>query len=126
MWVCQKDYYLPRARLEVPDSRALIAMCAALYATGSWLAAIAPNLWPLVAARGVQAVGGGGLVPVSLAAAAFLYQGRARVLALGAIAGAAEAGAVLGPLYGAAFVQGVGWRLVFWVDLPLTAARVIA
>jgi MFS family permease len=111
---------------DVHGYRTLFAICAALFAAGSWLAAIAPSLWPLVAARGVQAVGGGGLVPVSLAAAAFLYQGRARVLALGAIAGAAEAGAVLGPLYGAIMVHEFGWRSVFWVNLPLTALMVAA
>jgi MFS family permease len=106
---------------DVHGYRGVFAVCAALFALGSWLAAIAPTLWPLVAARGIQAVGGGGMVPVALAAAAFLYRGRARVLALGVIAGAAEAGAVLGPLYGAVMVSGLGWRSIFWINLPLTA-----
>jgi predicted MFS family arabinose efflux permease len=61
------------------------------FAVGSWWAAVASGLWPLVAARAIQAVGGGGMVPVALAATAALYGGRARELALGAIAGAAEA-----------------------------------
>jgi MFS family permease len=109
---------------DVHGYRAVFAICAALFALGSWLAAIAPSLGPLVAARGIQAVGGGGMVPVALAAAAFLYRGRARVLALGAVAGAAEAGAVLGPLYGALMVNGLGWRAIFWINLPLTALLV--
>jgi MFS family permease len=111
---------------DVHGYRALFGVCAALFALGSWLAAIAPGLWPLVVARAIQAVGGGGMVPVALAAAAFLYRGRARVLALGAVAGAAEAGAVLGPLYGAIMVHEFGWRSIFWVNLPLTAILVVA
>jgi MFS family permease len=106
---------------DVHGYRVVFAICAALFALGSWLAAIAPSLWPLVVARGIQAVGGGGMVPVALAAAAYLYRGRKRVLALGAVAGAAEAGAVLGPLYGAVMVHTLGWRAIFWVNLPLTA-----
>src|SRR5439155_8102591 len=77
---------------DVHGYRTLFAICLALFALGSWVAAIATHLWLLVAARGVQAVGGGGMVPVALAAAAYLYGGRGRLLALGAIAGAAEAG----------------------------------
>lgn len=111
---------------DVYGYRALFAVCAALFAVGSWWAAVANGLWPLVAARAVQALGGGGMVPVALAAAAALYGGRARVLALGAIAGAAEAGAVLGPLYGALMVQELGWRSIFWVNLPLVAVLLLS
>jgi MFS family permease len=94
---------------------------AALFAAGSWWAALADGLWSLVAARTVQAAGGGGMVPVALAVAAAVPAVRTRLLALGVVAGAAEAGAVLGPLYGGAFLELAGWRAVFWVNLPLTA-----
>src|SRR4029077_3522223 len=106
---------------DVHGHRVLFVICAALFALGSWLAAISTSLWPLVAARGVQAVGGGGMVPVGLAAASVPCRGRARVLGLGVVAGAAEAGAVLGPAYGAGMVQAFGWRSIFWVNLPLSA-----
>ena len=100
--------------------RLLVASCA-LFAAGSLWAATADGLWSLVAARAFQAVGGGGLVPVALAAAAALHGGSRRALALGLVAGAAEAGAVLGPLYGAAVLDVAGWRWVFWLNLPLAA-----
>jgi MFS family permease len=101
--------------------RRLLLVSCALFAAGSFWGAVADGLWSLVAARAVQAVGGGGLVPVALAAGAALYEGRARVLALGLVAGAAEGGAVLGPLYGAAVLEALDWRWVFWLNLPLTA-----
>jgi MFS transporter, DHA2 family, triacylglyceride efflux pump len=111
---------------DVHGYRILFLVCAGLFALGSWLAAIAPGLWSLVAARAVQAAGGGGMVPVALAAAAFLYRGRARLLALGVVAGAAEAGAVLGPLYGAVMIHELGWRAIFWVNLPVVALLVVS
>lgn len=106
---------------DVYGYRALLAVCCVLFAAGSWWAAVADGLWSLVAARAVQAVGGGGMVPIALAAAAWLYGGRARVLGLGIVAGAAEAGAVLGPLYGAGVLDALSWRWVFWINLPLAA-----
>ena len=111
---------------DVYGHRLLFALCCALFAGGSWWAALTGNLWELVAARGLQAAGGGGMVPIALAAAAALTGDRMRVVALGAVAGAAEAGAVLGPLYGALMLEAFGWRSVFWVNLPLAALLVFA
>jgi MFS family permease len=73
----------------------------------------------------LQGLGGGGLVPLSLALAADLYRGDARTLALGAVAGLQEAGSVFGPLYGvslaAVAASAGGWRFVFWLNVPLAA-----
>jgi MFS family permease len=99
--------------------RPLFAACTALFVGGSWWAAESGGLGELVMARGVQAVGGGGMVPIALAATSALASGRARMLALGVIAGAAEAGGVLGPLYGTGMLELAGWRSVFWVNIPL-------
>lgn len=105
---------------DVYGYRSLLLVACALFAAGSWWAGEADAVWQLVAARAVQAVGGGGLVPVALAAAAALYDGRRRLLALGLVAGATEAGAVLGPLYGAVVLDTLDWRWVFWLNLPLS------
>jgi MFS transporter, DHA2 family, triacylglyceride efflux pump len=43
-----------------------------------------------------------------------------RLIGLGAVAAASEAGALLGPLWGGAITEWFGWRTVFWVNLPMS------
>ncbi len=106
------------------------AACMVAFAAGSVITATS-GLWSfaglpwLVAGRVLQGLGGGGLVPLSLALAADLYKGGARTLALGWVAGLQEAGSVFGPLYGASLAalaaSAGGWRFVFWLNIPLAA-----
>ena len=95
----------------------------AAFGAGSILTALAPSLAWLVAGRVLQGLGGGALVPLSLALAADLYpSGRGRGLAVGAVSAVQEAGSVVGPVYGASLAAGLGgWRSVFWLNLPLAA-----
>ena len=104
------------------------AACIGAFAIGSMvtatsgLASVAGLPW-LVAGRFIQGLGGGGLVPLSLALAADLYRDRSRSIALGSVAGLQEAGSVLGPVYGATVNAAAaaigGWRFVFWLNVPL-------
>jgi MFS family permease len=106
------------------------AVCMLMFAIGSAITATA-GLWTfaelpwLVAGRFLQGLGGGGLVPLSLALAADLYRDERRMLALGFVAAMQEAGSVFGPLYGASLAAAAtalgGWRFVFWLNLPLAA-----
>jgi len=114
------------------------AACMAAFAAGSLITASAglvpvPGIVWLVAGRVLQGLGGGGLVPLTLALAADLYTGAKRTFALGSVAGLQEAGSVFGPLYGAALAAAAaaagGWRFVFICNVPLAgicAAGVIA
>ena len=101
------------------------ALCVVVFAVGSVLTATAGSLPWLVAGRVLQGLGGGGLVPLTLALAADLYEDRARTLALGAVSGLQEAGSVFGPIYGATLASAAsaagGWRFVFWLNVPLAA-----
>lgn len=104
-----------------------------VFVAGSLLTAVAPTLSWLVAGRALSGLGGGALVPVTLALSADLFDGRARDRALGSVAGAQEVGSVVGPAYGAAAAAlapaGLGWRFVFLLNLPmalLVAAGLLA
>ncbi len=89
-----------------------------LFAVGSFLVAIAPTFEWIVVARVIQAFGGGATVPIGLAMAVGAVAPEKRGVALGLVAASAEAGSVLGPLYGGAIIEWIGWRWIFWLDIP--------
>lgn len=89
----------------------------------------------LIIARFIQAVGGGAVVPVAIAAIGDLFGDRKRVLALGIIGGVTEAGGALGPLYGALILARWGWlpeafaaswQWIFLLNIPIVALMVVA
>ncbi|HEY0752759.1 MAG TPA: MFS transporter [Ktedonobacteraceae bacterium] len=84
-----------------------------------------PGLVWLVAARFVQAAGGGAIIPVAMAVASDYYGERQRALALGLVGMVTETGGVLGPLYGAAIVQAFSWRMIFYLNVPLVLILVV-
>jgi MFS family permease len=126
--------------------RRVFVLCLSVFALGSLGCALAPNLgntydisflqnigidtsspgliW-LVAARFLQAVGGGAVVPVAMAIAGDFYGYEKRGIALGLIGMVTEAGGALGPLYGALIVQNYGWQAIFYINLPLVALLLI-
>ena len=93
----------------------------ALSGEWGWLNGQVDPLDQIVIARVVQAIGGGGTVPISLAIAAALVSPEKRGLALGIVAGAAEAGSMLGPAYGGAIIEIWSWRGIFWLNVPQAA-----
>ncbi len=96
-----------------------------VFAIGSAFVALAPNFQWIVAARVIQAVGGGATVPIGLAMAVAAVAPRNRGLTLGLVAASAEAGSVLGPLYGGAIIEWVGWRWIFWLDVPQSLLLIV-
>ncbi|MHB9150530.1 MAG: MFS transporter [Thermoleophilia bacterium] len=104
---------------DVRGRRLMFVAALVVFALGSVLCVVADGLRWLVAARVIQAAGGGALVPVAMVVAVDLLPGR-RAFALGLVGAAAEAGGVLGPLYGATLSQIWGWRAIFLVNVPLS------
>lgn len=71
--------------------------------------------------RIIQAIGAGALVPISIAIVTDLYPDRRRGLPIGLTGAAAEAGAVIGPLWGASITTLLNWQWVFWINIPISA-----
>ena len=98
----------------------IFRLCLLIFAIGSIFVAIAPNLESIVVSRFIQAVGGGGLIPISLAIVTRRLPKHRRLLAIGIIGASAEIGLVLGPIYGGIITELLGWRWLFWLDVPQT------
>jgi MFS family permease len=92
-----------------------------LFAIGSLLCAIAPNLVTLIAARVVQGAGGGMVMAVAIANVGLSYpqEMRARVFAANSTVWGTMA--LAGPAIVALLMQYTGWRMIFWLNLPLVA-----
>jgi MFS family permease len=99
--------------------RPLLLLCLAVFAGGSLVTASATDLGSVVAGRALQGLGGGGLVPVTLALVADLWPPERRGLPLGVIGGVQELGSVLGPLYGGVILTIATWQTIFWLNIPI-------
>jgi EmrB/QacA subfamily drug resistance transporter len=97
-----------------------------VFGLGSLLCSLAPTIDALIAARAVQAVGGTLLNPVAMAIVVTVFPERAeRARAIGIFGATAGLSLVLGPILGGALVDGLGWRSIFWVNLPIVVLAVI-
>jgi MFS family permease len=102
--------------------RPLLLLCLAIFAGGSLVTASATDLGSVVTGRALQGLGGGGLVPVTLALVADLWPAERRSVPLGVIGGVQELGSVLGPLYGGLILTIATWQTIFWLNLPIAGA----
>jgi EmrB/QacA subfamily drug resistance transporter len=98
----------------------------AAFTLGSLLCSVAPGLGWLIAFRMVQAVGGSMLNPVALSIVTNTFvEPRERARAIGIWGGVFGLSLALGPIVGGLLVETVGWRGIFWVNLPVGAAAII-
>ncbi|MGI8578924.1 MAG: MFS transporter [Nocardioidaceae bacterium] len=100
-----------------------------VFSIGSLVTAASYDLVTMVIGRFLQGVGGGGLVPATLALVADLWVVEERGLPLGVVGAVQELGSVIGPLYGAIVLATSTWHTIFWINLAvglvLAAALVV-
>ena len=104
---------------DLVDRRRVLLACLGVFVVGSGVTALASELPVLVAGRVVQGVGGGGLVPATLAIVAQLWSPDRRGVPLGVVGAVQELGSVLGPVLGALVLVVADWRAIFWVNAGL-------
>jgi EmrB/QacA subfamily drug resistance transporter len=99
--------------------RRIFVLGIALFTGASAVAALAPSIGVLVAARALQGAGGAMIMPLSLTLLSAAVPPERRNFALGiwgAIGGAAVA---IGPLVGGAVTTGWSWQYIFWLNVPV-------
>ncbi|WP_189311143.1 MFS transporter [Streptomyces brasiliensis] len=97
-----------------------------VFSLGSLLCSLAPNLESLIAFRMVQAVGGSMLNPVAMSIITNTFTDpRERARAIGAWGAVLGISMAAGPLVGGLLVESVGWRSIFWVNLPVGLAALL-
>jgi EmrB/QacA subfamily drug resistance transporter len=90
------------------------------FSLGSLLCSLAPSLEWLIAFRGLQAVGGSMLNPVAMSIVANTFTDRAgRAKAIGVWGSVAGLSLACGPVLGGVLVSGIGWRSIFWINVPI-------
>ncbi|MCC6830411.1 MAG: MFS transporter [Thermoleophilia bacterium] len=98
----------------------------AVFATSSLLLAMAPDSTVLLALRGIQGVGAAILASMATALVSAVFPPGERGGAIGVNVTAIYLGLATGPLIGGLLVDGLGWRWVFLVNLPVAAAALVA
>ena len=96
-------------------------LCLLMYILGSFLSAIAPTIEVLIIARFIQAIGGGGFMPSAVGIAAEEFP-ESRQKAIGLFSSIFPIGQILGPNLGGWLVSILGWKSVFWINIPFVLA----
>jgi EmrB/QacA subfamily drug resistance transporter len=105
--------------------REVFAIGLGIFSISSLVCGLSSSSLMLNLARGVQGVGGAVMFATSLALIAQAFSGKERGTAFG-IYGAVIGGAVaIGPLIGGAITSGIGWRWIFFVNVPIGVLAVI-
>lgn len=96
-----------------------------IFTLGSILCGLAPSPFVLNISRGVQGIGGSVMLATSLALIAAAFEGRERGTAFGLYGATLGAAVAVGPLVGGAITQAIGWRWIFFVNVPVGLAAIL-
>jgi EmrB/QacA subfamily drug resistance transporter len=96
----------------------------ALFAASSLVCGLSPNDSVLVAARAVQGIGAAAMFATTFALLNSNYSGRDRGIAYGMWGAIAGASAAIGPIAGGLLTEGISWRWIFFVNLPVSVLAI--
>jgi len=103
---------------DVLGRKRVILGAIAIFAIGSALASSARSMGQLIACRGIQGLGAGGVMPVVLTILGDIFTLKERATIQGLFSAIWGSAALAGPALGAFLVNALGWRSIFFVNLP--------
>src|SRR5712675_2287041 len=106
---------------DIYGRRAMIIASLSLFIAGSVLCAVAPNMPVLILARGLQGLGGGGIMPIVQTVISDVVSPRERGQYQAYFSGVWVAAGIGGPIVGGVFAEHLHWSMIFWINLPLGA-----
>src|ERR1700747_1162708 len=110
---------------DIYGRRGMMLVALGVFMAGSVASAVAPNMRMLILARGLQGIGGGGIVPLTQSIIADAVPPRERgyyQAYTGSVWVVAGAG---GPVLGGVLADHVHWSLMFWLNLPLSVVAAL-
>jgi EmrB/QacA subfamily drug resistance transporter len=110
---------------DIYGRRAILLTAITIFIVGSVACALAPSIWMLIAARGLQGIGGGGLLPIAQTIIADLLSPRERPMVQGRTATMFMSASILGPVLGGLLTDHLHWSLIFWINVPLGAVALV-
>lgn len=110
---------------DVHGRKLLIQVSILAFLLGSVLAGLSQTMLQLILARGVQGIGGGGIMAMAFTVLADVMTPRQRSRYTGLFTAVFALASVAGPLIGGFITDNMSWRWVFWVKLPIGAAAFV-
>ena len=110
---------------DILGRRRLLLSGIGLFTLASLLCGVAPTLWLLIAARGAQGVGAAIMMALAMALGGEAVP-QARIgSAMGLLGTMSAIGTTLGPSLGGLLIAGVGWRMIFLINVPLGVLNLV-
>src|ERR1700758_3916866 len=107
---------------DIYGRRVMIIISLSLFVAGSILCAVAPNMSMLILARGLQGLGGGGIMPVVQTVISDVVSPRERGQYQAYFSAVWMLAGISGPVLGGVFADHLHWSMIFWINVPLALA----
>jgi MFS family permease len=108
---------------DIYGRRTVLLTAIVIFIAGSVACALAPTIWTLILSRGLQGLGGGGLLPIAQTIIADMLTPRERPIMQGRTSVMFMSASILGPVLGGLLTDHLHWSFIFWINLPLGACR---
>jgi EmrB/QacA subfamily drug resistance transporter len=110
---------------DIHGRRMIMLLAIGIFIVGSIACAMAPTIWVLVLGRGLQGLGGGGILPIAQTIIADMLSPRERPVVQSYTAVVFLSASILGPVLGGLLTDHLHWSFIFWINVPLGAIALV-